>query len=152
MPFEVREREARVEPPLEGPHALRNLGAELSDARVSISEALAHPEYWGAEGNTAATPALQGLELLAGLADALASDQQGHAIEAAWWKLNRLWQVWHQWFPAPGLDGAVWRAVGRVRAACWHGRMISTIWEGSKTNWPNYREEARRLGQVCRSI
>jgi hypothetical protein len=92
------------------------------------------------------------LELLAGLADALVSDQRGHAIDAAWLRVDKLWATWHQWVPAPGLDGAVWRAVGRVRAACWHDHMACTIWEGSKTKWPNYREEARRLGQVCRSI
>jgi hypothetical protein len=139
-----------------GPHALRCLWAELSDARVAISEASAHPERWGAEGNTAAGHARRALGLLAVLADALAEDQGGgEAIDAAWLEVNRLWKTWHQWVPAPGLDGAVWRAVDRVRAACWHGRMTGTIWEGmegSKAKWPNYREEARRLGQVCRSI
>lgn len=157
MPLiEVTGPESRMEPPREGPHALRCLWAELSDARVAISEAIAHPEYWGAEGNTAAGRARKASGLLARLADALAEDRgEGEEIEAAWFELDQLWKPWHQWVPSPGLDAAVWRAVYRVRAACWHGRMGGTIWEGwegSKTKWPNYREEARRLGQVCRSI
>lgn len=149
--LELTGLEVRSAPPIEGPHGLRSLAAELSDARVSISEAMEHPEYWGAEGNTTASRARLALKLLARLADALEKDRP-NAIDAAWLKVNDLWQTWHKWVPAPGLDAVVWRAVYRVRSACWEGRMAGTIWEGSKAKWPNYRDEARRLGQVCRTV
>lgn len=142
--FEVVEREARGgqqvgEPPLWGPHGVRSLEFELSDAGASISEARQvqpHSSY-----------GFDALESLGTLACALEKgDLQW--VERALAKVDGVWQAMGPQPQGGRLDASVWRAVCRVRAAC-RGWLYKVASEGSKAKSRSIHREAGRLRRAC---
>jgi hypothetical protein len=146
--LEITEPEAPLNPPDEGPHGLRRLDIELSDARVAISEALDH---WRESREPMGRNTQQALLALSALGYALSDMNNTNAIDAAWLEVDRLWSVTRHQRPGADVDAAVWRAMYRVRAACWDW-MAGHICAVTDTKKPSTSDEARMLGQVCREI
>jgi hypothetical protein len=142
--FELTGQEVRSAPPIEGPplwgpHGVRSLEFELSDAGVSISEAR---QVGGASGYE-----VEALEALGGLAGALEKGDMAWT-ETALSRVERQWQSMGQRPAGGGLDAVVWRAVCRVLAAC-RGWLYKVASEGSKAKSRSIHREAGRLRQAC---
>ena len=142
--FEVNKREAASSqqaegPPLWGPHGLRSLEFELSDAGVSISEAR------GGEANSG-----YGFEVLEALRVLSLALEEGD-LQWAERALARLDDVWQTMGPQPeggGVAAAVWRAVWRVRAAS-RGWLYEAARNAPKAKSRSLRMEAGRLRRAC---
>lgn len=142
--FEVVEREARGgqqvgEPPLWGPHGLRALEFELSDAGVSISEARQGGGAWGW--------GFEELEALGALACALEKGDMAWT-ERALSTVEMQWQAMGHRPSGGGLSAVVWRAMWRVIAAC-RGWLYKVASEGSKAKSRSIHREAGRLRRAC---
>ena len=142
--FKVTEGEAQSsqqvgEPPLWGPHGLRALEFELSDAGVSISEAR--------QGGSASGCGVEALQALGALACALEKGDMAWT-EKALAMVERQWQAMGQRPEGGGLSAAVWRAMWRVIAAC-RGWLYKAASEGSKAKSRSIHREAGRLRQAC---